>query len=115
MKFKKVAQNNFYNPNQLAEEYINNGKRIVNTPDTIVISLSPKQTQFLHKLCNGDEQYYINGDRIYHWKLQKGVNGGDQLVVYYRQSREDYQQGIEPVRTKRKFRKTDDSQGELPL
>lgn len=112
VKFKKIIEAGFYDANELVEQFINSGTRIVDTPETIIISLSFKQAQYLKRLYSGGERYYIDGNRIYHWKIQKGVKGGDQLVVYYVQSKEDYQQGIEPIR--KKFKKIN-GQGELPL
>ena len=105
MKFKKIViAANFHDPNELAEEFINNGKRVVNEDNRIIVSLSRNQSLYLEGLFQGKrlhvvpdnyyaKGYYVDGNRAFSWHLQKGTGIRDQIVAIYRYTKDDYQTG----------------------
>ena len=105
MKLTRViTAQKFHNPNELAEDFLNNCRKIINTDGKIIVSLSPKQSLYLEGLSRGKKLgfvpssytatgYYINKGNVYSWHLQKGTGSRDQIVAIFRYTLEDYQQG----------------------
>lgn len=121
MKFTRLAE--YQNSDELAEEFLNNGRRIVNEENKIIVSLTPKQSNYLEGVYLGRRMklappqytahgYYVYNRRVFSWHLQKGLRNANQIVAVFRYTLEDYQQGnvtqkAENITPKKKFKRLD--------
>lgn len=79
--------------NELIEGYLRNGHKIINTPRRIIVSISPKQAQYIHKISTPKNNWCIYNDNVYSWHIQKGKGNANYIVAIFRYTLEDYQTG----------------------
>jgi hypothetical protein len=120
----RLSMVNFWHPDELAEDLIRNNRRIINTDNKIIVSVSPKQAAWLEGLYRhskfikrpdeytADGHYIDNKNRVFTWHLQ-GKDNSCQIVAIYRYDLKDYQSGkaeeVDPRNPqKKKFTKIDE-------